>query len=101
MRKRIVGTFLGKDDIKLRKELEHVKAACLWKHHYITLFLKFVGPCIANIFAEDNQKFATFHNLFISYEALHVSGDFPVHHQELNTAHTASGICQNVTATCC
>ena len=26
---------------------------------------------------------------------------FPVHHQELKTAHTASGIFQTVTATCC
>jgi len=26
----------------------------------------FIGPCIANIFAEYNQQDATFHNLFIS-----------------------------------
>jgi len=29
-------------------------------------FLTFIGPCIANIFAEYNQKYATFHDLFIS-----------------------------------
>jgi len=32
---------------------------------------------------------------------LHVSDGFSVHHQELKTAHTASDICQTVTATCC
>ena len=58
--------FHGKADIKLRKELEHVKAAYLWRHHYITLFLTFIGPHIANIFAEYNQQGATFLNLFIS-----------------------------------
>jgi len=30
-----------------------------------TLNLTFIGPCIANIFAEYNQQDATFHNLFI------------------------------------
>ena len=28
--------------------------------------LIFIGPCVANIFAEYNQQDATFHNLFIS-----------------------------------
>jgi len=32
-------------------------------------------------------------------DALHVSDGFSVHHQELKTAHTASGICQTFTAT--
>ena len=31
---------------------------------------------------------------FITVNALHVSGGFSVHHQELKTVHTASGICQ-------
>ena len=30
-----------------------------------TICLTFIGPCIANIFAEYNQEDATFHNLFI------------------------------------
>jgi len=34
-------------------------------------------------------------------DALHVSDEFSVHHQRLKTAHTASGMCQTVTATCC
>jgi len=62
--------------------------------------LTFVGPCISNIFAEYNQQDATFHNLFL-YDAVRVSDDFSFHHQELITAHTASGICQTDTATCC
>jgi hypothetical protein len=32
--------------------------------------------------------------LFIIVNALHVSSDFPAHHQELISAHTASSICQ-------
>jgi hypothetical protein len=31
---------------------------------------------------------------FIAVNALHVSGGFSAHHQELKTAHTASGTCQ-------
>jgi len=62
--------------------------------------LTFIGPCIANIFAEYNQQDATFIYLFLS-DAVHVSDGFSVHHQDLKTAHTASGICQTNTATCC
>ena len=32
--------------------------------------------------------------LFIPVNALHLSGGFSTHHQELKTVHTASGICQ-------
>jgi hypothetical protein len=32
--------------------------------------------------------------LFITVNALHVSGGFSAHHQELKTVNTASGICQ-------
>jgi len=31
---------------------------------------------------------------FITVNALHVSGGFSTHHQELKIVHTASGICQ-------
>jgi len=55
-------------------------------------FLTFTGPCIANIFAEYNQKDATFLNLFISVRRSTCFRRFSVHHQELKTAHTASGI---------
>ena len=59
--------------------------------------LKFIGLCIANIFAEYNQQDAKFHNLFLQ-DALHISDGFSVHHQELKIAHPASGICQTITA---
>ena len=39
-----------------------------------------------------NQQDATFFYLFISTDALHVSGGFSAHHQEHTTVHTASGI---------
>jgi hypothetical protein len=32
---------------------------------------------------------------FIAVNALHVSGGFSSHHQELKTVNTASGICQD------
>jgi hypothetical protein len=38
----------------------------LWWNIFITLNLTFIGPCIANIFSEYNQKDATFHNFIIS-----------------------------------
>jgi len=44
------------------------------------------------------QRFTIY--LFL-WDALHVSEGFSVHHQELKTAHTASGICQTSAATCC
>jgi len=34
-------------------------------------------------------------------EALPVSDGFSTHNQEFKTAHTASGICQTKSATCC
>ena len=37
------------------------------------------------------QRYTIF---FITVNALHVSGGFSAHHQELKTVHTASGICQ-------
>jgi hypothetical protein len=37
------------------------------------------------------QRYTIF---FITINALHVSGGFSAHHQELKTVHTVSGICQ-------
>jgi hypothetical protein len=36
--------------------------------------------------------------VFITINALHVSGGSSTHHQELKTVHTASGICQAFSA---
>jgi len=51
-----------------------------------------------NILPNCNQQDATFHDLFISTYALHVSGGSSAHHQEDITVHTASGI---VNQYCC
>jgi len=40
----------------------------------------------------------SFFNLFISTDAVHVSGGFSVHHQEHITVHIASG---NINQYCC
>jgi hypothetical protein len=40
------------------------------------------------------NKMQHYRIFFIAVNALHVSGGFSVHHQELKTVHTASGICQ-------
>jgi hypothetical protein len=40
------------------------------------------------------QRYTIF---FINVNALHVSGGFSAHHQELKTVHTASGICHAAT----
>jgi len=39
-------------------------------------------------------------NLFYWSNTLHVSDGLAVHHQELKTVHTATGICQTDTADC-
>ena len=43
-----------------------------------------------NIFPNYNQQDAKFLDLFISTDALHVSGCSSAHHQEHTTVHTAS-----------
>jgi hypothetical protein len=45
-------------------------------------------------FTKCNQQDATLYNILITVNAVHVSGGFSAHHQELKTVHTASGICQ-------
>ena len=55
-------------------------------------------PCITSINLNYNQQDATFLDLLISTDALHVSGGSSAHHQERITVHTASGI---VNQYCC
>ena len=62
------------------------------------IILRFICPCSANVFPNYNQQDATFLDLFISTDALHVSGGFFADHQEHRTVHTASGI---VNQYCC
>ena len=42
----------------------------------MTLFLTFIGPCVANIFTENNQRDAKIHNLFISVRRYTYFGRF-------------------------
>jgi len=39
---------------------------------YVVIYLTFIGPCIANIFAEYNQQDATFHSFFTSCKTLYM-----------------------------
>ena len=52
----------------------------------------FIRPCIANMIPNYNQQDTTFLDLFISTDAVHVSGDSSPRHQEHITVHTSSGI---------
>ena len=58
----------------------------------------FKCPYITNIFPNYNQQDATFLDLFISTDAVHVSGGSSAHHQEHKTVHTAPDI---VNQYCC
>ena len=49
---------------------------------------------VVNILRNYNKQDAHYTILFIILNALHVSGGFSAHHQELKTFHTASGVCQ-------
>ena len=51
-----------------------------------------------NIITNYSQQDATFLDIFISTDAVNVSGGSPAHHQEHITVHTASGI---VNQYCC
>jgi len=53
---------------------------------------------VMKIIPSYSQQDATFLDVFISKDALHVSGDSSVHHQEHTTVQTASGI---VNQYCC
>jgi len=59
-----------------------------FKHVFCFVELIFISPCIVNIIPDYNQQDATFLDLFISTDALHISGGFSAHHQEHTTVHT-------------
>jgi hypothetical protein len=69
---------------------------CILSSHpkkYNAANLTFMGPCIVNVLSITN-KMQRYTILFITVNALYVSGGFSAHHQELKTVHTASGIGQ-------
>jgi hypothetical protein len=59
---------------------------------------KVINP--VNSIPNYNQQDATFLNLFIYTDALHVSGGSSAHHQEQTTVHTASGIVNHYCCYC-
>ena len=67
-------------------------------HKFDKLMLKFKNILnlwqtnLENVIPNYNQQDATFLNLFIYTDVLHVSGNSSAHHQEHITVHTASGI---------
>jgi hypothetical protein len=65
---------------------------------FAKISLTFICPCIINIIPNYYQQDATFLDLFISIDALYVSGGSSAHNQEHTTVHTASGI---VNQYCC
>ena len=78
----------------------YMKSKCTFPAVSQTLLegLTFICPCLTNIFPNYNQQDATFLDLFISTDALHVSGGSFAHHQEHKTVHKALGI---VNQYCC
>jgi hypothetical protein len=50
-----------------------------------------MGPCIVNVFLSMTNKMQRSIILFIT---VNVSSGLSAHHQELNSVHVASGICQ-------
>jgi len=58
------------------------------------------GKCFTLFFPSYNQQDATFLDLFISIDALQVSGGSSTHHQEHKTVHRASGLSPNTVANC-
>ena len=65
------------------------KESTKWRHYRNWIF---ICLCIVNRITNYNQQDATFLDLFIYTDALHVSGGSSAHHQEHITVHAASGI---------
>jgi len=51
-----------------------------------------------NVFLSITNKMQRYTMIFITINALHVSGGSSAHHQELKTVYTTSGICRTFTA---
>jgi hypothetical protein len=55
---------------------------------------RFLGQDMRLFFSSVTNKMQRCILFIIAVNALHVSGGFSAHHQELKIVHTASGICQ-------
>ena len=72
-------------------------------HFYVSNSLPLYSCCVLDRFHSStsySQRDATFLDLFISTDALRVSGGSSAHHQEHIAVHTASGMSTN-TGACC
>jgi len=58
-----------------------------------------MGPYIVTVNLSITNKMQRYTIFFITVNALHVSGGFSAHHQELKTVHTALGISSLLAAT--
>jgi hypothetical protein len=53
---------------------------------------------VTMLYSSITNKMQRYTMVFITINALHVSGGFSAHHQELKTVYKASGICRAFTA---
>jgi hypothetical protein len=60
--------------------------------------MAFAKRITLNIYSSITNKMQRYTTVFITVNALHVSGGSSAHHQELKTVNTASGICQAFSA---
>ena len=63
--------------------------------------LTFIGPCVVICFYSKTNEMHQFLKFILFFSStLRVSDGLSVHHQESQTVHTASGVCQTGSADC-
>jgi len=89
--------WYARSDILTEAHL-NTQVFCMYLH---TDFWRFLGSCIVIYFLVKPTGCTKSQIYFIWNNTLHVSDGLSVHHQESNTAHTASGICHTGPVTAC
>ena len=64
----------------------------------VLLFLFRSWDCSLLIYSRKTNEMQRYTTVFITINALHVSGDSSAYHQELKTLYTSSGICRAFSA---
>ena len=91
------GFFLKRwQDLDLREKVSNKDRRKLHISEEDCNLFPFMWQCIASIIRNYNQQDATFVDLFISTDALHVSGGSSAHHQEHITLHNSFRYCQPI-----
>jgi len=80
--------------------ITHCTQVCALLQH-VFYNLTFICPCITNIFPCYNEQDATFLDLFISTDAVHVSGGSSAHHQEHKAVQYSFQVLSTNTAASC